>query len=313
MALPPTLNLHHLRLFHAVAHDGTLTGAARGLNLSPSALSAQLRAFEDRLGHALFDRVGRGLRLTEAGHIALAHADAIFASEGALSATLARGDLSDRPLRVGALATLSRNFQMRFVAPLVAMGQGVVLRSGSQAELLAALADLSLDVVLTDVAPAALPTAASPGVPWASWQVQQIARQPAALIGTPARLAGLPGATLAGLLAAPLVLPAPGSTLRAGIDAMAARLGVVPRIAAEADDMAMLRLLARADAGLAVLPPIVVQDELVSGRLAVASALPAIEEVFLAVTLPRRFPHPAVATLCAAMAAPPDGAATHAG
>ena len=75
----------------------------------------------------------------------------------------------------------------------------------------------------------------------------------------------------------------------------------------------MLGLLARADAGLAVLPPIVVQDELASGRLAVASALPGIEEAFLAVTLPRQFPHPAVATLCAAMAAPPDDAATHPG
>ena len=47
------LNYNHLRYFRAVAHDGTLTGAARALNLSQSALSVQIRTLEDRLGHPL--------------------------------------------------------------------------------------------------------------------------------------------------------------------------------------------------------------------------------------------------------------------
>ena len=67
------LNLHHLRLFRAVALDGTLTGAARRLNLSQSALSSQVRVLEAALGHDLFERRGRGLVLTEAGRIALDH------------------------------------------------------------------------------------------------------------------------------------------------------------------------------------------------------------------------------------------------
>ena len=65
------LNLHHLRLFRAVATDGTLTGAARWLNLSQSALSTQIKTLEATLGHDLFERRGRGLVLTEAGRIAL--------------------------------------------------------------------------------------------------------------------------------------------------------------------------------------------------------------------------------------------------
>ena len=71
------LNLHHLRLFRAVALDGTLTGAARRLNLSQSALSSQVRVLEAALGHDLFERRGRGLVLTEAGRIALEHAQAM--------------------------------------------------------------------------------------------------------------------------------------------------------------------------------------------------------------------------------------------
>ena len=73
--------------------------------------------------------------------------------------------------------------------------------------------------------------------------------------------------------------------------------GIRPEIAAEVDDMAMMRLLAREDAGLAVLPPIVVRDELANGRIIEAAALPEIRETFFAVTLDRRFPNPLVSEL----------------
>jgi len=69
------LNYNHLRYFWAVAHDGNLTRTAERLNLSQSALSVQIRKLEDRLGQTLFERRGRQLHLTEAGRIALDHAD----------------------------------------------------------------------------------------------------------------------------------------------------------------------------------------------------------------------------------------------
>ena len=62
------------------------------------------------------------------------------------------------------------------------------------------------------------------------------------------------------------------------------------RVAAEADDMAMLRLLARANAGLAVIPRIVVRDELASGRFIELGTLEGLHEEFFAITLHRRFP-----------------------
>ena len=57
----------------------------------------------------------------------------------------------------------------------------------------------------------------------------------------------------------------------------------------------MIRLLARADAGLAIIPPIVFQDELASGTLVEAARLDRIGESFMAVTLHRRFPDPLLA------------------
>lgn len=282
------LNLHHLRLFRAIAADGTLTGAARGLNLSQSALSTQLRALEASLGQDLFERRGRGLVLTEAGRIALDHAEAIFRTVDDLTATLRETGRARRALRVGALATLSRNFQMQFLRPLIGRGDvEVVLRSGSQDELLRGLEGLALDVVLTNLAPAR--DAAS------QWLVHRIDEQPVSLIGTPGRL-GAERLGLRELLATqPLIAPTRETGLRAAFDALAARLEVTPILAAEVDDMAMIRLLARADAGLAIIPPIVVRDELQSGALVEAARLDGISETFFAVTQERRFPNPLLA------------------
>lgn len=284
------LNLHHLRLFRAVATDGTVTGAARRLNLSPSALSTQLRALEAALGQDLFERRGRGLVLTEAGRIALDHAEAIFRTAEDLAATLRETGRARRALRVGALATLSRNFQIEFLRPLIGRPDvEVVLRSGSQEELLQGLAGLALDIVLTNLPPAR--DAAS------HWLVHRIDEQRVGLIGTPGRVGAVPPPLRELLLAQPLILPTRETALRAGFDALAARLDIAPIIAAEVDDMAMIRLLARADAGLAVIPPIVVRDELRSGHLVEAARLDGISETFFAVTLQRRFPNPLLAEI----------------
>lgn len=278
------LNLHHLRLFRAVALEGKLTQAARQLNLSQSALSSQIRTLEATLGHELFERRGRSLALTEAGRIALDHAEAIFRTAEDLTATLRETGGNRRVLRVGALATLSRNFQMSFLRPLAGRGDvELVLRSGSQGELLKSLEALSLDVVLTN-----LPPSRDGETPW---MVHSLAEQPVSLVGTPARLGPSPRSLRALLAAEPLVLPAVDTALRAGFDALASRLGVVPTIVAAADDMAMLRLLAREDLGLAILPPIVVRDELAQGLLREAAQLEGISETFLAVTVARRFPN----------------------
>lgn len=279
------LNLHHLRLFRAVASDGTLTGAARTLNLSQSALSSQIKALEASLGQDLFDRRGRGLVLTEAGRIALDHAEAIFRTADDLTATLRETRRMRRALRVGALATLSRNFQMQFLRPLIGRADvEVVLRSGSLEELLRGLEGLALDVILTNVAPARDATS--------HWLVHRLDEQPVSLIGSPARVGTVPPPLRDLLALHPLIVPTRETGLRAAFDALATRLGVTPIFAAEVDDMAMIRLLARADAGLAIIPPIVVRDELLSGTLVEASRLDGIGETFFAVTRTRRFPNP---------------------
>ncbi len=291
------LNYRHLGYFRAVAHDGNLTRAARRMNLSQSALSVQIRSLEEQLGHALFERRGRQLHLTEAGRIALDHADAIFAAGDDLVGTLAGTGGSRRVLRIGALATLSRNFQMQFLAPVLGLaGVELVLRSGSTAELLHAMETLDLDAVLLN---RAVPR--DTRTPFVS---HQVAEQQVGLVAVPERLAG--DRSAAELIASqPVVLPSSESGIRIGFDALCSRLGIQAQIAAEADDMAMMRLLAREGVGLAVLPPIVVKEELQSGMLVEGPSLPGVSEAFYAVTIERRFPNPLLRMLVSDKTAAP--------
>ena len=282
------LNYHHLRYFWAVAHDGNLTRTAERLNLSQSALSAQIKQLEARIGQALFERRGRALHLTEAGRIALDHADTIFATGEELLDTLRETARPARALRVGAISTLSRNFQLSFLDPVLGRPDvEVILRSGSAQELYAALDALNLDVVLTNAPPSQDALTA--------YVTQKLADQTIGLFGTADRVTG--NAALEDLIAAhPLILPTRDTQIRAGFDALLRRVRATPIIAAEVDDMAMIRLLARRGAGLAVVPPIVVQDELARGELRQAAMLD-LHELFYAVTLDRRYPNPLLAEL----------------
>jgi len=283
------LNYNHLRYFWAVAHDGNLTRTAARLNLTQSALSVQIRKLEASLGHALFERRGRQLHLTEAGRIALDHADAIFATGEDMLGTLREAGAARQALRLGALATLSRNFQMEFLQPVLGRDDiELILRSGGAAELLRSLEALSLDVVLINQPPArdAL----------TSFVSHRLAERAVSLIGTPARFREK--CSLAERLRRhPVILPTAETSVRTGFDALVDQLDVRPRIVAEVDDMAMMRLLAREDIGLAVLPPIVVKDEIAAGVLVEGDVLPGIAETFYAVTMDRRFPNPLLRTL----------------
>ena len=283
------LNYHHLRYFRAVAHDGNLTRTAERLNLSQSALSIQIKQLEERLGHSLFERRGRQLYLTEAGRIALDHADTIFSAGEELIETLKETGRTRRAIRIGALATLSRNFQMEFLRPILGRTDvDMILRSGSTSELLGALEALNLDIVLLNQAPMA--DSVTPFI------AQHVYQQRVSLIGKPSY--GKPGAKLADLLTEhPVILPTLESGVRSQFEALVARLGITPQIAAEVDDMAMMRLLAREGAGLAVLPPIVVKGELEAGTLVEFDALPGMIESFFAVTVKRRFPNPLIRPL----------------
>ena len=277
------LNYLHLHAFWAVAREGHLTRAAERLHVSPSALSTQIRQLEDQFGQPLFERRQRQLRLTEAGQLALSYAESIFSAGHELLALLREGQGPGRQvLRIGAVATLSRNFQDNLLRPLVRRDDvELLLQSGSLDELLGRLQVHTLDLVLANQA--------VDGTGDAPWRCRRIARQPVSLVG-PAR--GEAFAFPDDIATRPLLLPSRAHGIRAGFDLWCEQRGLRPQVRAEVDDMAMLRLVAREHPGLAVVPPIVVKDELDSGVLVEVAELPGLVETFFAITLARRFPNP---------------------
>ena len=179
-------------------------------------MSVHVQKLETELGHALFERRGRTIVLTEAGRITPDLANAIFAMRDELLGTLQVRGQERIVLRVGSMATLSRNFQLQVLRRLFGCNDvELVVRSGGFADLLRGLEAHRLDVILANTVP--------------------------------------------------------------------------PRIAAEVDDMAVLRLLARERVWLAVVPSIVVRDELESGELVELAQWPDVAEHFHAITLSRRF------------------------
>src|ERR1700742_1796239 len=90
-----------LLTFRAVAHERSFSAAARSLSLTQPAVSQQVAALERELGARLLDREPGGLRLTPAGEVLLAHADAV-AERLELAGTQLAELASDTRLRIGA-------------------------------------------------------------------------------------------------------------------------------------------------------------------------------------------------------------------
>ena len=279
------LNFHHLHYFWAVAKEGNMTRAAARLHVSQSVLSTQIKLLEEQLGHALFNRVGRSLQITEAGRMTLTYAESIFTSGNELLAMLRDGAMHTRQvLRIGSVATLSRNFQENFVKPLLTRSDvELVLQSGSLEELLQRLRVHTLDVVLSNRR-----VHADTDHPW---RCRSIARQPVSLVGKPlpkGRAFRFPQE----LAEVPLLLPGRDSDIRAAFDLMCEQYGLRCQVLAEVDDMALLRLLARDSGAVALLPSVVVRDELASGQLIEYCVVPDLIENFYAITVKRHFEPP---------------------
>ncbi len=260
------MTLEQLRIFIAVAEREHMTRAAEALNVTQSAASAAIAVLEGRHGVALFDRVGRGIALTEAGRQFLAAARGVLAAadeaEQALSdlAGLKRGRL-----RLAASHTLAGYWLPRHLAAFRELYPGVEIdlaldnTEGAARRLRDGRAELAfVEGVVEDPTLEARPVAAD--------RLLLIAARPAA------RFDG------SDLRTARWVMREPGSGTRSSLERALRDQGVDPDaldVALTAPSNEAVRSAVEAGAGIAALSSLVVESSLAVGALhALPFALP---------------------------------------
>ena len=265
-----------------IARHRSMTKAAAKLKLSQSTLSEQLAELEAWLGQPLFDRRGRELHLTDAGRVALEHAETIYTTGHELITRFRQsGETRQRLLRIGAVGPLSKNLQFDFIQPLLAdMQTKVVVVAGAFDELTRQLKEHKVDLVLSNI-----PIRADQESDVFNHRLGEV---PVFLVGGK-KLKLSPGKFPKFLKDVPLFLPSRQSDVRADFDLILAKAGVEPFVHAEVDDMALLRLLALSGEGLALVSKIVVERELQSRNIKFMLRVPGLAETYYALTVRKRF------------------------
>ncbi len=145
------MELRHLRYFVAVAEEQNITRAAARLRVSQPPLSRQIRALEDELGVALFERSAKAVRLTEAGRVFLNEARAVLqrAEEARQTVRAAAGGKSGE-IHVGYAPSLTVEILPRTLRAFQEQAPGVrvTLHDLSTEEMLNGLCAGSLQVAL---------------------------------------------------------------------------------------------------------------------------------------------------------------------
>jgi molybdate transport repressor ModE-like protein len=119
-------DVRELRVVRAIAESGTITGAAAQLGFSQPAVSQQLKRLEQRLGVAVVERVGRSVRLTDAGRVLARHASTVTTAMDAAAGELAelRGLQSAR-VRLMAFPSASPTVVPRLLGDLARRHPGI--------------------------------------------------------------------------------------------------------------------------------------------------------------------------------------------
>lgn len=256
------MELSQLRTFREVADSLSFTRASQKLNLTQSAVSHQIKALERELGEPLFIRAKRGVKLSDAGRLALEYAERILEEADALRERISGRDHEPRGRVRAAAATQAF---VHLFAPIfesfVREHPGIELSFRTTVSTEQTVADITGGAA--DVGFASLPVY-SPAL-----QVTELFEDELVLVAGPQhRFAAQKEVATKELRRERFVLFEQGASIRRATDAFFKRVDLSPDLALESNDTFFIKLMVEHGLGLSLLPAWAVREEAAAGRLA---------------------------------------------
>lgn len=283
------LNYNHLLYFWTVAREGSVAKAAEVLHLTPQTISGQLKMLEDSIGEPLFQRVGRGLAITDMGRVVEQYADEIFT----LGAELTQRMKSKEPgapvtFNVGVVNSIPKLIAYKILEPALKISEPIKLicQEDDLESLLGDLAVHKLDLVLSD---RSIPT----GLNVRAYN-HQLGASHLAFFGRPELIAQQQGDFPEILEQAPILMPHQSNALRRSLDDWFDSIEVSPNIVAEFDDSALLKAFGEAGIGFFPAPMAIAEQIKAMYGVEVIGEIEDVKEQFFVISPERKLKHPAV-------------------
>ncbi|MBK7715952.1 MAG: LysR family transcriptional regulator [Gemmatimonadetes bacterium] len=256
------VSFRQLRVFIAVAHQGSMARAAATLHVTPPAISMVIRDLEAQVGLPLFDREGRKLSLSAGGKWFLEHARKLMASLKEAEDAMARfRRLEEGLLTIGIVST-AKYFVPRLLARFRLTAPGVELRlrvAGNREALVNLMMAGEADLTVMGRPPRTLATRA-----------EVFAQHPLVFVAPAGHpLLAIGRLQVTDLADYPFIVREPGSGTRAAMEQYFAEQSFMPRITMDTSSNETIKQAVMAGMGLSFLSRHTLDLELRSGLLGV--------------------------------------------
>ncbi|MEJ2530514.1 MAG: transcriptional activator NhaR [Halioglobus sp.] len=283
------LNYNHLHYFWTVANEGSIARASELLHITPQTISGQLKLLEEVVGEPLFQRVGRGLALTENGRLIKQYADEIFTIGAELSQVVRSRQPHTSPvLNVGIVNSIPKLIAYRLLEPALSAREPVrvVCLEADLEKLLAELAIHRLDLVISD---RPIPVGMS-----VKAYNHRLGESVISFFSSKRSAARYQRNFPRSLDGEPMLLPVNTNALRRELDDWFDRVDVRPRIVAEFEDSALLKAFGEAGVGIFPAPQAIAAEVERMYNAREIGVAGEVRENYVAISPERRLKHSAV-------------------